>query len=101
MGDAVLAIEVLGDPAPFLAIVEADLQPSRADRTARGRGLRVPLPGRPRAARRPPRRAGPSRDPSRLLRPRKDNLEGLFLRVGAKALSSSLANGYVGRICTD
>ena len=86
MGDAVLAVEVVGDPAKFLEIVEAD--PRRVGPVERPNGsfeFRY--------------RGGPDDLADLLARlvgdgvriasfaPRKDNLEGLFLKVGARALS--------------
>ncbi len=87
MGDAILAIDVLGDPAPFLAIAEAD--PRRVGPIERpGNGtFEFRFNGGP-------EQAADLLD--RLIRAevrvasfatRKDNLEGLFLKVGAKALS--------------
>jgi ABC-2 type transport system ATP-binding protein len=87
MGDAVLSIEVLGDPSTFLAIAETD--PRRVGEIERpGNGtFEFRYNG------------GPEQLAdllAQLIRaevrvasfaPRKDNLEGLFLKVGAKALS--------------
>ncbi len=87
MGDAILAIEVLGDAGPFLTIVEAD--PNRVG------PIESPEPG----AFEFRYQGGPEKAAELLAElikagvrvasfaPRKDNLEGLFLKVGAKALS--------------
>ncbi len=87
MGDAVLAVEVLGDPARFLALIAED--PLRAGEVAR----------KGESAFEVRYRGGPEQVADLLARlvraevrvasfsPRKDNLEELFLKVGAKALS--------------
>jgi ABC-2 type transport system ATP-binding protein len=87
MGDAILSIEVLGDPGPFLAIVEAD--PNRMGPIERPEDGLFEFRYQ----------GGPERTADLLAElvragvriasfaPRKDNLEGLFLKVGAKALS--------------
>ena len=87
MGDAVLAVGVIGDPGPFLARVEAC--PGRAGPVERTEAGLYEF-----------RHRGGSEEAADLLAelvkggvrvasfaPRKDNLEGLFLKVGAKALS--------------
>jgi ABC-2 type transport system ATP-binding protein len=87
MGDAVLAIEVLGETGAFLAIVERD--PNRVGPIVR------PSPGTFEFR----YQGGPEMIADLLaqlihagvrvasIAPRKDNLEGLFLKVGARALS--------------
>ena len=87
MGDAILAIEVLGETGPFLSIVEVD--PNRVGPIAR------PDPNTFEFR----YQGGPEKAADLLAElihagvrvasfaPRKDNLEGLFLKVGAKTLS--------------
>jgi hypothetical protein len=87
MGDAVLVVEILSDPSPFLAIAESD--PNRVGDIER------PEPGKFEFR----YQGGPEQAANFLAQlikaeirvasfaPRKDNLEGLFLKVGAKTLS--------------
>jgi ABC-2 type transport system ATP-binding protein len=87
MGDAILVIEVLGDTGPFLSIVEAAFN--------RVGPIESPEPGTFEFR----YQGGPEKTAELLTElikagvriasfaPRKDNLEGLFLKVGAKALS--------------
>jgi len=85
-GDATLTIEVLGDPAPFLEVIASDPRRSgEVDRRGTAYEFRY--------------RGGLEECADLLARlvadgvrvasfaPRKDNLEELFLKVGAKALS--------------
>jgi len=85
-GDATLTIEILGDPAPFLEVIAADPRRSgEVDRRGTAYEFRY--------------RGGHEECADLLARlvvggvrvasfaPRKDNLEELFLKVGAKALS--------------
>lgn len=86
MGDAVLSIEVLGDPGPFLAIVEAD--PHRAGEVERrGTAHEFRYRGGPEACADLLARLVGEGVRVASFAPRKDNLEELFLKVGAKALS--------------
>jgi len=87
MGDATLAVEILGDAGPFLTLLETD--PNRVGP--------IENPDQGRFAFRYQGGSESAADLlARLIRaeirvasfaPRKDNLEGLFLKVGAKTLS--------------
>jgi ABC-2 type transport system ATP-binding protein len=87
MGDAVLSIEVLGDPSGFLAIAEAD--PRRVGEIERpGNGtFEFRYNGGPEQLADLLARLVRAEVRVASFAPRKDNLEGIFLKVGAKALS--------------
>jgi ABC-2 type transport system ATP-binding protein len=86
MGDAVLAIEIIGDPSTFLRLIEAD--PRRAGAVERrGEAYEIRYQGNLEEAADLLARLVHAGVRVASFAPRKDNLEELFLKVGAKALS--------------